>query len=154
MGKGKGKFKGWIGYVRPGMPMYETGFVTANALEQSSDINSIFTKKLPFEKIQQKFPFPVEIFKKSYKYDFSSKDNSSLKTGLRKYKKKEFNYFKEFYIKKDSEEEKKRKKKRKFTKRKFKKIRLKKEKKNKNKIFFFKLKINLNLFFKKNINII
>lgn len=64
MGKGKGKLKGWIGYVRPGTLMYEMGFTSATALFFAK----IFHKEdLPFNKIKQKFQFPIKIIKRNYK---------------------------------------------------------------------------------------
>lgn len=151
MGKGKGKFKGWIGYIQPGRLMYNVGYTTVGAIELSSDINSIYTRKLPLKKIQQKFPFPVEVVEKQYKYNFIKKSNfstvkkyESLFTGYKKYKRKQFNFFTAYHFKIDRDDpayRKKRKRLRRISN--FKKIKLQKKIKKENKdkkIFFFSLK--------------
>jgi len=73
MGKGKGKFKGWIGYVVPGRLLYDMGFVTTNAIQASPDIKNIYSEKLPFEKIRLKFPFKINVFRRHYKFNENDK---------------------------------------------------------------------------------
>ncbi len=76
MGKGKGKLKGWIGYIRPGTLMYEMGFTSTTALFFAK----IFHKdELPFDKIKQKFQFPIYIIKKNYKINCKQKNEVCYK---------------------------------------------------------------------------
>lgn len=125
MGKGKGKFKGWVGYIIPGTTLYETGFITKIAIELNKDIHTSIKNDLPFEKIRQKLQFPIEIIRRVFKFNKNSKYYEELR--YKKYKKK-FNPYYNFY------------KKRKKKKHKMKKIKFIEEnnkKIKKNKIIFF-----------------
>jgi large subunit ribosomal protein L16 len=71
MGKGKGKLRGWIGYVKPGTLLFEMGFTSTTALL----IAKIYHKEeLSFENIKQKFQFPIKIVKKNYKINSHQKN--------------------------------------------------------------------------------
>lgn len=91
MGKGKGKFKGWVGYAIPGITLYEMGFITTTAIEENKDIHSAIKNELPFEKIKQKFQFPVEVIKRNINYD--KKCHFYKELGYKKYKKNKNPYF-------------------------------------------------------------
>ena len=92
MGKGKGKLKGWIGYVKPGTLMYEMGFTSSTALFFAK----VFHKnELPFTKIKQKFQFPIKIIKKDYKINIFQKNEVRYK------KKNKKRYYKEISVSKN-----------------------------------------------------
>jgi large subunit ribosomal protein L16 len=71
MGKGKGKFFGWLGYIRPGTFLYELGYYSG--FKRSN----YFTKKIL--KVKSKFSFSVNLKKRSYKLNFKNCNLSFLK---------------------------------------------------------------------------
>jgi large subunit ribosomal protein L16 len=71
MGKGKGKFFGWLGYIRPGAFLYELGYYAG------SKPNSFFYKKII--KVNSKFSFPLSLKQRNYKANFIKNKISYLK---------------------------------------------------------------------------
>ena len=65
MGKGKGKFKTWIGYVKPGTILYEMGYISPIFLK----------KKISFFGVKNKFHVQIDVIKKKYKLTFNDKFN-------------------------------------------------------------------------------
>jgi hypothetical protein len=67
------------------------GFITTTAIEENKDIHSAIKNELPFEKIKQKFQFPVEVIKRNINYD--KKCHFYKELGYKKYKKNKNPYF-------------------------------------------------------------
>jgi hypothetical protein len=68
MGKGKGKFKAWVGYIRPGTPMYEAELPSLSVFSEHKSPFTRATSVLPLAKLRQKFPFSVKIVNKKFGY--------------------------------------------------------------------------------------
>lgn len=61
MGGGKGKFRGWTGYIRPGSMMYEMQNPVPRYLAERAGLHTRISGQLPLEKLKQKFPFALKI---------------------------------------------------------------------------------------------
>lgn len=63
MGKGKGKFKGWVGFVRPGTPLYEMGTTNKAAITEHRSPFTRMTGIFPFERLHQKLAFGIKVIR-------------------------------------------------------------------------------------------
>jgi ribosomal protein L16/L10AE len=57
MGKGKGKFKGWVGYVRPGTLIYDLGPTGHRSWRQHPSAATRLGGAFPLQRLNQRLPF-------------------------------------------------------------------------------------------------
>ena len=68
MGKGKGKFKAWIGYTRPGTLLYATVLPTHTSLRHHRLGGVRLRGEIPLARVRHKFPFAVKELRRSPDY--------------------------------------------------------------------------------------
>jgi len=61
MGKGKGKFRGWVGFTRPGTLLYDVGSTTRSTWRNHPTAATRLSATFPFERIHHKFGYGVRV---------------------------------------------------------------------------------------------
>ena len=61
MGKGKGKLRGWVAYVRPGTALYEVGPTGRRSWTHHVNPATRLRGRFPFERVAYKFSYGVQI---------------------------------------------------------------------------------------------
>jgi len=63
MGKGKGKFRGWVGFTRPGTLLYEVGSTNRQTWRSHPSAATRLSGTFPFERIHHKFGYGVKVLR-------------------------------------------------------------------------------------------
>lgn len=65
MGKGKGKLRGWTGYVRPGTLLYELSSTARTAQAEHPSRHTRATGEFPYGDVARKLPFGVKVVRRA-----------------------------------------------------------------------------------------